>query len=218
MSDTTDTTDTRDSAETGRWLDADVDGRPVRFWIIVAVLIAAVTLNVGAWWVWGVEGGMAGMDDMDDMGMEGMPHTDVRLPPVPAHYDGQEVFFVHPAVSDPEIAETLTDMMAGSPVLVEPTLADVPDDATADVYVFANGIDGPGPLGHQIDVFPSVPGDDDHRSLREIVLVTWDDADEARELTSAQEVTAAEADGEVTLERSGVVVNAPMLTWPDGER
>jgi hypothetical protein len=31
-------------------------------------------------------------------------------------------------------------------------------------------------------------------------------------------VHAAEARGEVTIEHTGVVVNMPMLTWPDGER
>lgn len=181
-------------------------------WVAVAVLIAVAAVGFGAWWVYGLGrgGGMGGM--------AGMPPTDVRLPPVPAYYDGEQVFFAHPAVSDSEIAGTLTEMMGGSPVLVEPSLADVPDDVTADVYVFANGIDGPGPLGHQLDVFPSAPGDAGHRSLREVVLITWDDPSGARELTSAEEVEAAEADGAVAFERSGVVVNAPFLTWPGGER
>lgn len=200
----------------GGRLDATVEGRTVRFWLAVAVVLAVVVLGVGAWWVWGLDQGMAGMDGMDG-GMEGMASTEVRLPPVPAYYDGEEIFFVHPAVSDPDIAQTLTDMM-GSPVLVEPTLADAPDEATAELYVFTNGVDGPGPLGHQKDVFPSAPGDDDHRSLRELVLVTWDDADDARTLTSADQVEEAADDGAVTLERSGVVVNAPVLTWPDGQR
>ncbi len=195
-------------------------------WIALAVIIAVTTVAFGTWWVYGLErgGAMAGETGMDQMGensaagMDGMPTTDVRLPPVPAYYDGQQIFFVHPAVSDAEIAATLTDMMGGSPVHTEPRLADVPDEATADVYVFANGIDGAGPLGHQLDVFPSAPGDFDHRSLREIVLVTWTDESHARELTSADEVKAAEEAGAVEFEHSGVVVNAPVLTWPGGQR
>ena len=73
------------------------------------------------------------------------------------------------------------------------------------------------PLGFQPDVFDSVPGDADS-PLREIVLVTWQDEAEARRLTTTDEVAAAGADGLVTLERSGVVVNAPVLTWPGGSR
>lgn len=48
------------------WLDADVDGRPVRFWIVVAVVIAAVTLGFGAWWTYGLDQGgdtATGMQD-----------------------------------------------------------------------------------------------------------------------------------------------------------
>lgn len=199
-------------------------------WLAIAVVIAVAAVAFGTWWVYGLGRGGAmtagdsGSDEMSESsddgmdGMEGMPSTDVRLPPVPAYYDGERIFFVHPAVSDSEIAGTLTDMMGGSPVLTEPTLADVPDEATADVYVFANGVDGPGPLGHQLDVFPSAPGDFAHRSLREVVLVTWTDESDARELTSAEEVEAAEDAGAVEFERPGVVVNAPVLVWPGGQR
>lgn len=198
-------------------------------WLAIAVVIAVAAVAFGTWWVYGLGrgGAMATGDaamsqtseDGDGMGgMDGMPTTDVRLPPVSAYYDGERIFFVHPAVSDADIAGTLTDMMGGSPVHTEPSLADVPDEATADVYVFANGVDGAGPLGHQLDVFPSAPGDFDHRSLREVVLVTWTDESAARELTSADEVEAAEEAGAVEFERSGVVVNAPVLVWPGGQR
>lgn len=195
-------------------------------WIAIAVLIAVAAVAFGAWWVYGLDGGgamAAGDGGMSGAGegsgsMAGMPTTDVGLPPVPAYYDGEHIFFVHPAVSDADIAATLTDMMGGSPVRTEPTLADVPDGATADVYVFANGLEGRGPLGHQLDVFTTAPGDFDHRSLREIVLVTWGDASQARELTSAEEVEAAEAAGALSFERTGVVVNAPVLVWPGGQR
>jgi hypothetical protein len=37
-------------------------------------------------------------------------------------------------------------------------------------------------------------------------------------MRSANEVLAAEANGEVTIEQPGVVVNMPMVTWPGGER
>lgn len=58
----------------------------------------------------------------------------------------------------------LTAMM-GSPVLIVPSLARVPAEALATVYVFSNGVtpDGPrGPLGFQPDVFDSAPGDEAH--------------------------------------------------------
>lgn len=200
-------------------LDAEVDGRTVRFWIAVGLAIAVVTLGVGAWWVWGLDRGMqmAGGDDAMDGGMADMPMTDVRFPPVQGFYDGQEVFFAHTESSDADVAGMLTDMM-GSPVLVVPELADTRPQARDDLFVFTNGIEGTGPFGSQPDVFPSAPGDNAYRPLRHVVLVTWLDEGQARELRSADEVVAAADDGEVELEDSGAVVNMPMLTWPGGGR
>lgn len=183
----------------------------------VAVAIAAVTLGFGAVWVWGLGRGTT-MTGMGAGAMAGMPHTDVRLPPVAGFYDGAEVFFVHPEASDPQVADLLTDMMGGSPVLVVPALADVPASARDVVYVFANGVEGMGPLGFQPDVFPSAPGDEAYSPLRTVVLVTWADGAEAHPLRSADEVEAAAAAGEVDLEATGAVVNMPFLTWPDGQR
>nr|MDQ3044774.1 hypothetical protein [Chloroflexota bacterium] len=102
--------------------------------------------------------------------------------------------------------------------LVVPALAEAPASMLANVYVFTNGIEGDGPLGLQADVFDHPPGSDGYRPLRALNRVTWVDGANARELRSAAEVQAAEAGGELTIERPGVVVNMPMLTWPGGER
>lgn len=197
------------------WLAAEVDGRSVRSWIVVAIVIAAVTLGFGAWWVWGLDRGVA-MDDM--AGMDDMPHTDVRLPPVQGFYEGEEIFFTHPEASDPQVADRLTEMMAGSPVLVVPELADAPADAVGDIYVFTNGVEGMGLFGFQLDVFPSAPGDEDYSPLRRVLLVSWQDEGEARELTAADEVVAAEQAGDLDVEVTETIVNMPFLTWPDGQR
>jgi hypothetical protein len=199
------------------WLDTRVEGRPVRFWVAVIVGIAVVVLGVGAWWVWGLDRGTP-MDDAAMDGMDDMPTTEVRLPPVAGFYDGQEIFFVHPEASHPDVAGMLTDMMAGSPVLTVPQLADVPPQTRDDVYVFTNGVAGHGPFGFQADVFGSAPGDASYSPLRTVMLTTWRDEQQARELRSAEEVTAASDAGELDLQETGVVVNMPFLTWPEGER
>lgn len=144
-----------------------------------------------------------------------------RVPPVFGYYDDEAVFFIHTEVSDPKIAEVLSDMM-GSPVPVVASLATVPEAATSPVYVFTNGIrpqDTPaGPMGFQPDIFAAAPGDEDYTPLRQLVRVTWTDADQARLLTSVTALREAESDGQLTLEPTEVVVNAPLLTWPGGQR
>lgn len=139
------------------------------------------------------------------------------IPPVTAYYEGQQVRFIHTEVSDPKVARTLTTMM-GSPVLVVPALAQVPEAAQAKVYVFTNGVKGGGPMGFQPDIFDTVPGDPGYSPLRRLLLVTWKAPAKARELKTLREVMDAEARGEVVIEQTDVVINEPFVEWPGGHR
>jgi hypothetical protein len=143
--------------------------------------------------------------------------TPPRVPPVKGYLEGQEIEFIHTEASDAKVAKLLTDMKA-SPVFVVPSLAQAPEAMLANVYVFANGIKGDGPLKFQPDVFDHPPGTEGYRPLRALQLVRWKDERSARELKSAAEVKEAESKGEVTIERPGVVINMPLLTWPGGRR
>jgi hypothetical protein len=195
----------------------------VRAWIVVGLAIAVLVLGFGAWWTYGLDRGqMAAGSGSDLNGMSGMATDEdaPRFPPVTAYYVGEEVLFAHTETSDPEVAEMLVDMM-GSPVPVVPALAQVPDAALGELYVFTNGIspDGAqGPLGFQPDVFGSAPGDDGYSPLVRITLVSWRDSEEPRLLTSSADVREAADEGHLTLERTETVVNAPLLTWPGGHR
>lgn len=165
-------------------------------------------------------GGSRASGDTGGMGgMEAMEGPDApNLPPVFGYYEGSGIAFVHPEASSREVASLLTRMM-GSPVLTVPSLAEVPDEALSEVYVFTNGVvpEGfRGPFGFQPDVFAHAPVDDEYSPLVEVVTVTWEDEEEARELTSLSQIREVEEAGEVTVEATGDVVNAPMLTWPGG--
>ncbi len=136
---------------------------------------------------------------------------------VEAYLDGRDILFQHTEVSDPKVAELLTEMMK-SPVLVVPALAQAPPTMLANVYVFTNGVRGGGPFKFQPDVFDSPPGSDGYRPLRAIHLIKWKSEGAARVLKSADEVKAAEKAGEIVIERPGVVANMPLVTWPGGGR
>jgi hypothetical protein len=139
------------------------------------------------------------------------------LPAGKAYAEGKEIFFVHTEASDADIADKLTKMMQ-SPVLHVPALADVPDNALANVYVFENGLKGKGPLGFQPDVFDNPPGSDGYSPLRRLNVVTWADPAKARELKTAKDVLAAETAGELSIAQPGVVINMPFVTWDGGKR
>lgn len=140
-----------------------------------------------------------------------------ELPAGKAWADGKEIYFVHTEASDPGVAEKLTNMM-NSPVVLVPSLATVPAEALANVYVFTNGVAGSGPFGFQADVFDNPPGTDGYTPLRRLNAVTWTDETKARELTSAADVLAAESAGELTIEQPGVIINMPFVVWDGGQR
>lgn len=157
-----------------------------------------------------------GMSMMGGIDISGIP----QAPPVAGYSEGERIFFIHTEVSDPEIGVVMTEMM-GSPVPVVPSLADAPESMLATVWAFTNGIkpDGPrGPLEFQPDVFDHPVGTDGYRPLRALFLVTWGDGATPRLLPSAAEVEAAIAANEVSVAATSIVVNAPLLTWPGGQR
>lgn len=147
----------------------------------------------------------------------GMSLDQNLTPAVKGLYKGEEVLFIHPEASDPQVASMLSQMM-GPKVLLVPSLAKVPGNLLAVVYVFTNGVNGDGPFGFQVDVFSSVPGSPSYTPLRAITLVTWKDGVRPRKLGSVDEIRAAASKGEVALKQPGVVVNMPILAWPGGHR
>ena len=140
-----------------------------------------------------------------------------ELPAGKAYAEGKEIYFVHTEASDAGVAEKLTTMMK-SPVMLVPSLAGVPDEALANVYVFTNGVEGSGPFGFQADVFDNPPGTDGYSPLRRLNIITWDDGTTARELTSVAAVMEAESNGELAIEQPGVVINMPFVVWDGGQR
>jgi hypothetical protein len=140
-----------------------------------------------------------------------------EIPAGKAYANGEVIYFTHTEVSDKDIADLLTKMMK-SPVIYVPALAQAPDSILANVYVFKNGLAGSGPLKFQADVFENTPDDTGYSPLRRIIFVTWAEGKTAKELKSAAEIQEQVAQNNVTLEKSGVVVNMPFITWKGGKR
>lgn len=160
---------------------------------------------------------MDGMDDISDMG-EGEHVAQQFAPLVGGIYEDGSVAFIHTETSDEGVATMLTEMMGGPEVIFVPELADLPASALATVYVFTNGLEGHGPFGFQQDIFDSIPEDEAYRPLRNVLLVVWNEGQTARELRAVAQVQAAEANGEISITEPGIVVNFPIMIWPDGSR
>ena len=141
----------------------------------------------------------------------------VIMPMIDGYYKGNKVYFVHTEVSDSAMAEMMSKMI-NFPTLHVPELKNIPEDQMARVYVFTNGVPGSEPYGggpfmFQIDVFDSIPGQKKYSQFRIPYLVTWNNDTKPSILNSESAILKAESDGKVTIEKSNLVVNVPMITW-----
>ena len=141
----------------------------------------------------------------------------VIMPMIDGFHKGNMVYFVHTEISDSTMADMMSKMI-NFPTLYVPELKNIPEDQMARVYVFTNGVPGSEPYGggpfmFQIDVFDSIPGQAEYSQFRIPYLVTWNADAKPRILNSESKILKAESGGEITIEKSTFVVNAPMITW-----
>jgi len=164
------------------------------------------------------------MGTTDDQMMNGMssamtfnPDVPITIPMIDGYYNGEKVFFIHTEFSTSDMAN-MASMMINFPTLHASELQEIPSEETGKIYAFTNGIPGSGPYGggpffFQIDIFDSIPGQGEYSQFRVIYLVTWDDDSTPRILTSLDELLQAQTNGEVSIEKTDLVVNAPMIVW-----
>jgi len=141
----------------------------------------------------------------------------MTMPMIDGYYNGEKVFFVHTEVSDNDMAQMMSTMI-NFPTLHVSDLKNMPQSEMSKVYVFTNGIAGSGPYGggpfmFQIDVFDSIPGQMGYSQFRVPHLVTWNDNSTPTILISVEEILEAESNGELTIQKTDNVVNAPMIVW-----
>jgi len=150
-------------------------------------------------------------------GMQFSVDAPITMPLIDGYYNGEKVFFVHTEVSDKNMADMMS-MMINFPTLHVSDLANMPQSEMSKVYVFTNGIAGSGPYGggpfmFQIDVFDSIPGQMGYSQFRVPHLVTWNENSTPTILTSEVKILGAETKGELTIQKTENVVNAPMIVW-----
>jgi hypothetical protein len=101
-------------------------------------------------------------------------------------------------------------------VNVSPTLSETPESVLNQAYGFTNGIPGAGPFGFQLPVVAAKPGDQGFSPLWKLNLVEWNQNATPRELKSAQEIMAAQQNGSLSIKKTDVVVNHPVIKWDGG--
>jgi hypothetical protein len=139
----------------------------------------------------------------------------IDIPLLKGYENGNEIYFIATDVSDEKTAADATNQ-TGFEVNYAPVLAQTPETARAQAYAFTNGIAGDGPFGFQVPVVNGKPGDEGYSPLWQINLVAWNDEATPRELTSVEEITAAEQSGVLSINQTDIIGNHPAIQWQNG--
>jgi hypothetical protein len=120
----------------------------------------------------------------------------------PGVVDGNDVYFVRTDTSDEAYAEE-------EGLIWVPKLTGLTGEGlSGSAYVVEDDPEQP-------TVFSTEPGRDDYTPAWTLHRVTW--TGEPQALGSVDDVTAAEEAGELTVERSDIVINAGIVKWSNGE-
>lgn len=139
---------------------------------------------------------------------------------IPLHtgmYDGGEILYIITDGSDEKYADTLSEMQ-GWRVELAPPLQNISAGILQDLYVFTNGVDGDGIYGFQGEVFSNTPSQEsEYGALNSVIEVAWKNGQRESVLESVEDILDAHEGGRITLDDTGVVINAPQIVWPDGQ-
>lgn len=139
---------------------------------------------------------------------------------IPMHkgiYEGNQVLYIMTDSSDEDYAKIMSDKQEWK-VEVAPLLANVPENTLQKLFIFKNGIKGDGIFGFQNEVISNTPSQEsEYSALSSVIEVTWKVGQKEIEFTSADDVIAAEEGGRIEFNETGIILNAPQISWPDGQ-
>ena len=137
-------------------------------------------------------------------------NTSINIPLAKGYLDGNEIFFIATDASDEIVAQQETEFL-GFKINFSPLLSQIPEAFLSQAYVFTNGISGEGPFGFQIPVLSAKPGDSNYSPLLHVNTATWKDNSSAKILKTVQDIMDAEKNSGLTINKTGIVVNHPVI-------
>jgi len=134
----------------------------------------------------------------------------VVIPLVKALYDSKGVMFIITEVSDKTMRDQIGNF-TGSLVNYEPNLTKSQD--IGQLWIFKNGVKGPGLMGFQTNVLNSIPGDVHYTPLWKVNIVEWKTTSTPTILGSDDIIADAVKKGQITVTPTNVVINCPVVQW-----
>src|SRR5919197_1019886 len=140
--------------------------------------------------------------------------SSISIPSSKGYVNGKIAFFIATDVSDNQTAASITKNL-GYKVNFAPSLALIPESALQQGYEFVNGIKGEGAFGFQIPVASALPGDKGYSPIVQLNFVKWNNNNNnatAKELKSAEEIMAAQSNGELEITKTNIFINSPPVS------
>lgn len=168
---------------------------------------------------------MSGMSGMSSSMMSSNtpfnPNVPLNVPMIDGYYNGKKVFFIHTEGSDKDQAAMMAAMI-NFPVIQTNDLKNISPQQLGKVYLFTNGIHESSPYGggaymFQLDIFDSVPGDQQYSQFRVPQIVTWNDGSNPKLLTSVDQILQTQSNGEITIKSTDHVMNMPIMVWQSAD-
>jgi hypothetical protein len=134
----------------------------------------------------------------------------ISIPVEKGYVNGNLSYFISTDASEERIVSSVTNTTKFD-VNYAPTLSNTSEIARQQGYVFTNGILGNGTFEHQLPVASAASGDEGYSPLFEINYVKWNNESQARILKSTADIMDAQSNGELSIEKSNVVINSPAV-------
>ena len=134
----------------------------------------------------------------------------ISIPVQKGYVNGNISYFISTDASEERIVSSVTNTTKFD-VNYAPTLSNTSESARQQGYVFTNGILGNGTFENQLPVASATSGDEDYSPLFEINYVKWNNESQARILKSTADIMDAQSKGEISIEKSNVIINSPAL-------
>ena len=138
---------------------------------------------------------------------------------IPMHkglYNGNSSFFIITDSSDAQYAKTISDIQEWQ-VTHAPPLEYTPNATLQKLYVFKDGIRGSGLFGYQPNILSAVPSESNYSALVSIVEISWKTGQRPLKFENVSDIMTAFDGNRINLNDTGIVVNAPIISWPDGQ-
>lgn len=139
---------------------------------------------------------------------------------IPMHkgiYNGNQVLYIITDGSDEDYAKTISEKQEWN-VELAPVISKIPENTLQKIFVFKNGVKGEGIYGFQNEVFSSTPSQEsEYSALNSVIEVTWKTGQKEIVFESAADIINAQENGRIEFNETGIVLNTPQITWPDGQ-